>query len=79
MLCILQYKVGYRVFLLQKEGDYMFSDEILEEIYSSPETKNVSICEQSIMINVIASVLERKGVDFGAALCQSELSQSISA
>lgn len=54
-----------------KEGLKMFSDEILEKIFSHPETKNIPIAEQSTMIQVIESVLEEMGVDTDVTISES--------
>ena len=37
----------------------MFSDEILEKIFTNPETVNVPIVYQSTMIHAIEEVLEK--------------------
>lgn len=52
-------------------GVYMFDDEILEEIFAAEETRNIPICEQSIMIQVISRVLIEKGVIVDATICES--------
>ena len=49
----------------------MFSDEILEKIFSSPELKDIPISEQSTMIHVIEDVLEEMGVNTDATLSES--------
>ena len=54
-----------------KEGLAMFSDEILEKIFSHPETKNIPIAEQAAMIQVIELVLEEMGVNTDATLFES--------
>lgn len=44
----------------------MFSDEILEKIFSDPEAQTVPIGAQSTMVHVIEKVLEEMGVDVNA-------------
>jgi hypothetical protein len=46
----------------------MFSDEILEKIFSHPEISKIPIDTQSTMINVIESVLEEMGVNTDATV-----------
>ena len=41
----------------------MFSDKILEKIFSHPEISKIPIDTQSTMINVIESVLEEMEAD----------------
>ena len=41
-----------------REVDTMFSDEILEKIFTNPETVNVPIVYQSAMIHSIEKILE---------------------
>lgn len=50
----------------------MFSDEILEKIFSHPETRKIPIDTQSTMIDVIESVLEEMGVNTDAAVSKYE-------
>lgn len=49
----------------------MFSDEILEKIFSQEETKKVPIGYQTIMITAIEKVLEEMGVKIDAAISES--------
>lgn len=49
-----------------KGGMVMFSDEILERIFSYPDVKKVPIGYQSEMIRIIESVLEEMGVKLDA-------------
>lgn len=44
----------------------MFSDEILEKIFTHKESRLVPIGYQSIMISVIEEVLEETGVNLDA-------------
>lgn len=49
----------------------MFSDEILEKIFSVPDVKNVPIVYQSIMVHAVESVLEEeKNADEQSALSE---------
>lgn len=50
----------------------MFSDEILEKIFSHPETRKIPIDTQSTMIDVIESVLEEMGVNTDATVSKYE-------
>lgn len=50
----------------------MFSDEILEKIFSHPDTAEVSLGGQSTMIHVIEDVLEEMGVDLNATVSRDE-------
>jgi hypothetical protein len=54
-----------------KEELLMFSDEILEKIFSHPDTSKVSLGGQSTMIHVIEEVLEERGVDINATVSNS--------
>ena len=54
-----------------KEGMLMFSDEILEKIFSDKETQLVPIGYQSTMIKVIENVLEEMGVNTDATISES--------
>lgn len=56
-----------------KEGSAMFDEEILEKIYSDPETKNIPIGHQSTMIHLIERTLEELGVENIATISKSEL------
>ena len=49
-----------------KEGLTVFSDEILEKIFTNKESRMVPIGYQSIMISVIEEVLEEMGVNLDA-------------
>lgn len=49
----------------------MFSDEVLERIFSHTETNEIPMDHQSIMINVIEQVLEEMGVDTNATVSES--------
>ena len=46
-----------------KEVILMFSDEILEKIFSDPEAQKVPIGFQSTMIHVVEKVLEEENKD----------------
>ena len=50
----------------------MFSDEILEKIFSNPEMQKIPISTQSIAINVIEQVLEEMGVNTNATISKYE-------
>lgn len=50
----------------------MFSDEILEKIFSHPDISQVSVGSQSTMINIIEEVLEEMGVDLNATVSRYE-------
>lgn len=49
----------------------MFSDEILEIIFSDPEASKIPIEEQSIMIRVIEKTLDNMGVVLDATISKS--------
>lgn len=49
----------------------MFSDEILEKIFSDPEAHLVPIGYQSTMIHIVERVLEEMGVDTNATVSES--------
>lgn len=49
----------------------MFSDEILERIFSDPEVSKIPIEEQSIMIRVIEKTLDNMGVVLDATVSKS--------
>lgn len=50
----------------------MFSDEILEKIFSHSDTKKVPIGYQSAMISIIEQVLEEMGVVFDDTVSESK-------
>lgn len=54
-----------------KEWWLMFSDEILERIFSDPEASKIPIEEQSIMIRVIEKTLDNMGVVLDATISKS--------
>ena len=55
------------LFLCQNLGvrrdDFMFSDEILEKIFTNPDVSKIPIEEQATMIRVIEKVLDDMEVD----------------
>lgn len=44
----------------------MFSDEILEKIFSHKELQGISLSDQSLIITIIEKVLEESGVNTDA-------------
>ena len=50
----------------------MFSDEILERIFSHKEINSIPISEQSTMIKIIEDVLTEMGVDTDATVPRHE-------
>lgn len=49
----------------------MFSDEILERIFSDKEMQKIPIGAQSTAVSVIERVLEEMGVDLNATIRES--------
>ena len=49
----------------------MFSDEILEKIFSAQEISTVPIVYQSMMIEIIEKILEEMGVNISDAVSES--------
>lgn len=50
----------------------MFSDNILEKIFSHSDTKKVPIGYQSAMISIIEQVLDEMGVNLDDTVSESE-------
>jgi len=66
----------YRFFFLCKNiveegGVIVFSDEILEKIFSREEVSKIPIGYQSTMIEVIEKILEEMGVKISDAFSES--------
>ncbi len=49
----------------------MFSDEVLERIFSNTEIEKIPIGYQSTMISIIEKVLEEMGVNTDATVSES--------
>lgn len=44
----------------------MFSDEVLEKIFSREDVMKIPLTYQSVMVRAVQEVLEKEGIDYAA-------------
>lgn len=59
--------------LKYKEAAFMFSDELLEKIFSDEEVQKIPIGCQHTMVKAIEKILDEMGVDIDESISKSKL------